>query len=100
MKSDLNNMRTLILSDEDTFFELLEKFYRQIKAEDQEEYMTEKETMKLLGISSKSTLFQYRSNGLPYYQIGKRVILYKRSEVVQFIESHKVQGFSWKPKKK
>ncbi len=90
---DFNNMRTLILSDEETLFELLNRFYKQIKAEEKDEYMTEKETMKLLGISSKSTLFQYRSNGLPYYQIGRRVILYKRSEVVQFIESYKVHGF-------
>lgn len=94
MIEDFSNMRTLILSDEDTFFKLLEKFYKQLQSKDEvEEFMTEKETMKLLGISSKSTLFQYRSNGLPYYQIGKRVILYKRSEVIGFIEKHKVSGF-------
>ncbi len=93
MIGDLNNMRTLILSDEETFFKLLEKFYQQLKSKDEvEEFYTEKEAMQLLGISSKSTLFQYRSNGLPYYQIGKRVILYKRSEVIDFINLHKVSG--------
>ncbi len=94
MKEDLNNMRTLILSDEETFFKLLEKFYQQLKSKEEvEEFLSEQETMKLLNITSKSTLFRYRSTGLGFYQIGKRVILYKKSEVIEFIEQHKVSGF-------
>lgn len=96
MKELVNIKQTLILGDEETFFQLLDAFYKRVKEEnisDGDTFLSETEVMNLLKISSKSTLWSYRSNGLTYHQIGKRVILYKKSDVIEFINQHKVKGF-------
>lgn len=88
--------QTLILGDQETFFKLLDVFYKRIKEEnslDGEEFLSEIEAMKMLKITSKSTMFSYRANGLPFHQIGRKVLIYKRSDLEAFINRHRVEGF-------
>lgn len=87
---------SLILMDEEAFYQAIQKLFQQFKAEQKEGdiYLSESETMKMLKITSKTTLWNYRNSGkLPYYQINKRVILYLKSEVEEFIKQHKVNTF-------
>lgn len=88
--------QTLILGDEETFFKLLDVFYKRIKEEntiDGEVFLSESEAMAVLKITSKSTMFSYRSNGLPYHQIGRKILIYKKSDLEAFINRHRIEGF-------
>ena len=94
MKEIKNLKEALILGNEETFFLLLDTFYKRVKEEntsDEETFLNESESMEVLKITSKTTLWMYRTKlGLPYYQIGKRVILYRKSDLISFIKKHKV----------
>ncbi len=87
---------TLILSDEETFFRLLEKFYERIISEKKilPEWISEQEAMQLLGIKSKTSLWKLRSEGkISYSQMGKKIILYKRSSIIEYIEQNEQSKF-------
>jgi hypothetical protein len=94
MKEIKNLKEALILGNEETFFILLDNFYKRVKEEntsDEETFLNESESMEVLKITSNTTLWMYRTMlGLPYYQIGKRVILYRKSDLISFIKKHKV----------
>jgi hypothetical protein len=52
------------------------------------------EAMKLLGISSKTTLQNYRDNGdIRFTQPRKRVILYDRDSILEFLEGNAKNKF-------
>ena len=90
------NIQTLILSDEETLFRLLEKFYDRISREKTElpEWVSEAEAMNMLGIKSKTTLWKLRSAGkISYSQMGKKVILYKRESIQEYIELNEQSKF-------
>jgi hypothetical protein len=53
------------------------------------EWMEEEEVMKLLKITSKSWLSEYRvSNNLPCYKAGRKYS-YKRADIMKFIEKRR-----------
>ena len=94
MKNIQNLKEALTQGNDETFFFLLDAFYKRVKEEnssEQEIFFNESETMAYLKITSKTTLWTYRTKlGLPYFQIGKRVILYRKSDLISFIKKHKV----------
>nr|WP_321453522.1 helix-turn-helix domain-containing protein [uncultured Carboxylicivirga sp.] len=54
---------------------------------EEKEVITRKEAMELLNCSH-STLYRYQKEGeVPYFKIGKKV-LFKRSELLEFIKIH------------
>lgn len=86
--------RKLIQGDDDAVLRVFDLFYQRIKQDhisDEDTFFSESETMDFLKISSKTTLWNYRTKmGLPFYQIGKRIILYRKSELIDFIQEHKM----------
>lgn len=96
MNLDSKEIKTLLLSDEDTFLEFLEKFYDKISREKKvlPEWIDETTAMNLLGIKSKTTLWKLRSEGkIAYSQMGKKLILYRRSSIINHIEQHEQKTF-------
>lgn len=97
MKEIKSLKEALILGNDETVFRLLDAYEkrRELKnlhnGDDEETFLNESESMEVLKITSKTTLWMYRTKlGLPYYQIGKRVILYRKSDLISFIKKHKV----------
>ena len=64
------------------------------KIESLPDWIDESEAMKLLNVSSKTTLFAYRTEGkIRYSQMGKKILLYSRSSINDFISKHTKHTF-------
>jgi len=60
----------------------------------QQKWIKDAEAMELLGITSKSTLQKYRDEGkLRFSQMSKKIILYDRESINEFIESKVKEPF-------
>ena len=72
-------------------YALIEKVVARIKDTqiEKEKWIDDLEAMKLLNISSKTTLQKYRDEGkIRFSQPQKKVILYDRDSIGKFIEKH------------
>jgi len=88
----------LIMISEGNLWELIEKVIVQMEKlqgkEHKEVWMDSDETKKLLGIKSDTTLFNLRSQGLiEYSQPSRKVILYKRDSILEYLEKHSRKTF-------
>ena len=94
-KTDFNS--NIICFETEAFFALVEEVVERIKTNApslQEQWIGDGETMKLLGISSKTTLQKYRDEGrIRYSQPSRKVILYDRASILDFIEQHAKDTF-------
>ena len=61
------------------------------KSDSDGEWVTTRHLVAELGVS-KSTIARWRANGLPYAKATGGVVLYKRSDVNQFLENGKTSG--------
>ncbi len=61
------------------------------KSDNDSEWVNTRRLATELGVS-KSTVARWRANGLPYARAVGGVVLYKRSDVDQFLESGKTSG--------
>lgn len=68
--------------------EVVERINQEQQLE-QDEWISDVEAMKLLRISSKTTLQKYRDEGkIRFSQMGRKSILYDRHSLLDFIESN------------
>jgi len=77
-----------------TFYQLVKQVCERLKQEDSKQtgsdFIGEKEAMKLLGITSKSTLQKYRDlSCITFYKLSGRKILYSKSSIESFILNNK-----------
>lgn len=84
----------LIQTDSETFYKIIKYVFERLKNEDKKEknsdFIGEKEAMKLLGISSKTTLQKYRDQSLiTFYKLSGRKILYSKNSIETFILKNK-----------
>ncbi|WP_422004065.1 helix-turn-helix domain-containing protein [Roseivirga pacifica] len=86
----------VICLEEEAFFELVERVLERLNVNNQEpqKWVDQTEAMKLLNIKSQTTLQEYRNNGeIRYTQPRKRVILYDRDSINEFLEKHSKNTF-------
>ena len=86
----------IICIEEQAFYALLNKVidYTKEKVEHESKWVTQIEAMKLLNIKSNTTLQGYRNEGkIRYSQPHKRVILYDRKSIDEFLERHAKETF-------
>lgn len=84
----------IIQTDSETFYRMIKKIIERIKSEETKDkgtdFISEKEAMQLLGISSKSTLQKYRDQSvITFYKLSGRKIRYSRMSIENFIRSRK-----------
>lgn len=60
------------------------------KSDNDSEWVNTRRLVAELGVS-KSTVARWRANGLPYAKASGGVVLYKRSDVTQFLENGKTR---------
>jgi len=81
------NNRTILCLDEQTWRKVITDWASRLRDDEFDPWMDEKETMRILRISSKTTFQKYRDSGkIDYRRISKKHILYRRKSVLQFIE--------------
>jgi len=87
----------VICLESDAFYALVEEVVSRIREKDDikaDKWIQADEVMELLGIKSKSTLQVIRDEGkIRFSQPHKRLILYDRDSVLEYIESHAKKTF-------
>lgn len=89
-------IKTLLLSDEETFLRLVEEISDRISSGEKElpEWIDEKSAMEILHIRSKTTLAKLRNSGaITYSAISSKHYLYSRTSILEFIESKQQSTF-------
>ena len=81
----------IICLESEAFYSLIEEVVVRINKDStaqEDRWIDDQETMRLLNIKSKTTLKKFRDQGvIRYSQIGKKVILYDRESIMTFIDS-------------
>lgn len=86
----------VICLEEEAFFELIDRVVERLSGVSQEapKWINQDEAMRLLNIKSPTTLQEYRNNGeIRFTQPRKRVILYDRDSINEFLEKHAKDTF-------
>ena len=88
----------VILIDDEAFLELLDRVLQHVEQkiaqEKKNNWLTPKQTMKALNISSKTTLQRYRDEGkIRYAQPSRKIILYDPKSIDNFLNSHAKDTF-------
>lgn len=82
----------VICLEEEAFYALFEKIVHHIGAQQKEEpfkWVDGTEAMRLLNITSKTTLQKLRDEGkIRFSQPQKRVIVYDRNSIDDYLEEH------------
>ena len=94
---DFSNRLDIICLESAAFYALVEEVVNRLNEKNnigQEKWIDDEEAMKLLHITSKTTLQKYRDEGLiRFSQPSKKVILYDRESILDFINSKSKDTF-------
>ena len=89
-------MEVICLEDV-ALYALVEQVVARLKKEqgiEQDKWISDEEAMKLLNISSKTTLQKFRDEGkIRFSQPQKKIILYDRQSIDEFLEKHAREPF-------
>ncbi|MBL4585682.1 MAG: helix-turn-helix domain-containing protein [Flavobacteriales bacterium] len=78
----------------EAFYRLLREVVDRLRPKEKSKWVKEQEAMELLGIKSKTTLWKLRSEGkIRYAQPSKKVIMYDRSSIDQYLEKNSFETF-------
>lgn len=86
----------VICLETEAFYELIDRVVDRIdgKSHAPDKWISADEAMKLLSIKSKTTLQEYRDSGqIRYTQPRKRIILYDRDSINEFLERNAQDTF-------
>jgi hypothetical protein len=88
----------VISLEEEAFYALVNKLVEQVKKQHGEQAMDKwidtSEAMRMLRITSKTTLQKFRDEGkIRFSQPEKKLILYDRDSILEFIEKHAHEKF-------
>ena len=85
------------MMEEEAFYKLIEQVVERLSAEHNapaERWIDGEEAMKMLKLKSKTTLQNYRDEGkIRFSQPSKKVILYDRFSIEEFIENNAKDTF-------
>lgn len=87
-----------ICLNSDAFYELLDRVVEHItdtyRLERAERWISADECMELLNIRSRTTLWELKAEGkIAYSQVSRKVVLFDRRSVLEFIGKNKREAF-------
>lgn len=90
-------MEVICLEDK-AFYALLDEVVERIKDQNPtthlDKWVSGEEAMRMLGITSKTTLADYRNQGkIRYSQPRKKIILYDRKSIEEFLDNNAFDTF-------
>lgn len=82
--------KPLLVVDQDSLRLLLEELLQSIPIQiSEKEWITLEETMEMLNLKSKTSIQKLRDKGeIEFTQPMKKIILYRRSSVLEYLEKH------------
>lgn len=87
----------VICLESDAFYALIDEVItrlREIDNQQQDKWIQDQEVMRMLGVKSKVTLQKLRDERkIRFSQPQKRIILYDRESVLEYIETHANETF-------
>ena len=87
----------IICLESEAFYALVEEVVSRLKKENNvqhDKWISDEEAMKMLHISSKTTLQKYRDEGsLRFTQPSKKLILYDRDSILEFLQDKSKDTF-------
>ncbi len=87
---ELGNRLDIICLESEAFYALVEEVVNRLKEEEgteSDKWINDEEAMKLLHVSSKTTLQKYRDVGLVRFsQPTRKLILYDRASILEFLD--------------
>ena len=96
MSNPVSNLNIICL-ESDAFYALIDEVIDRVKAEHGIEidgWIDEHEAMKLLRITSRTTLQKYRDERrIKFTQPSRKVILYDRASILEYLENHAKQVY-------
>lgn len=94
---EFGNRLDVICLESEAFYALIEEVLNRLKDKqdtDQEKWINDAEAMKLLHISSRTTLQRYRDEGLiRFTQPSRKLILYDRDSILEYLETKSKERF-------
>jgi hypothetical protein len=95
--SEFENRLDVICLESQAFYALVEEVVDRIKDQQNtqhDKWISDTEAMKILGISSKTTLQRFRDEGsIRFTQPSRKIILYDRDSILEFLEKHAKDTF-------
>ena len=95
--AEYDNGLKVICLESKAFYALIDEVVDHVKRQNKpapERWVSDTEAMSLLGISSKTTLQKYRDEGsIRFTQPSRKVILYDRQSILEFLEKHAKDTF-------
>ncbi|MCG8328584.1 MAG: helix-turn-helix domain-containing protein [Chitinophagales bacterium] len=92
-----SNLQVICLESE-AFYQLIDQVIARLEkntAPTPDQWISDQEAMQLLRITSKTTLQKYRDEGkIRFSQPSRKVILYDRASILEFIDTHSKDTFS------
>ena len=89
--SQPENSLNIICLESEAFYALIEKVVNRLQDKHGpplEKWITDEDAMKMLHISSRTTLQRYRDEGfIRFTQPSRKVILYDRQSILDFLEA-------------
>ena len=97
IKNSTSDFRVICLESE-AFYALIRAVTNRLKAEQKIEepprWITGKEVMQMLNVSSRTTLQKLRDSGMiTYTQPSKKIILYDRKSILEYLQHHAKHTF-------
>ena len=84
----------VIVIESEAFYNLIEEVVSRLTPNEKDRWILEDEAMELLGVKSKTTMWDLRTNGeIRYSQPRKKIILYDRHSIEKFLERHAKDTF-------
>ena len=84
----------VIVFESEAYYKFIAEVIERFSTEEKPKWIKETEAMGLLGIKSKTTLWKLRCEGkIRYSQPTKKVILYDRESIIDYIENNAFETF-------
>ncbi len=91
MNNSANPLHVICIETE-AFYELFDNLVDRMREKErhqQNKWISDQEAMQMLGIKSTTTLQKYRDEGqIRFSQPSRKVILYDRDSILDFLERH------------
>ena len=96
--AELGTNLNIICLESEAFYRLIDKVVERLAAakpnDNPPQWVNDTEAMKLLGVSSRTTLQKYRDEGrIKFTQPSRKVILYERASILEYLERHAKEPF-------
>lgn len=95
--ADFGSRLEVICLESEAFYALIDEVVERLKEKNklsQDKWIDDEEAMRLLRISSKTTLQKYRDEGMiRFTQPSRKIILYDRDSIDEFLEKNSKDTF-------